>query len=413
MMNILIYGINYHPELTGIGKYTAELAEYLVNKGHSVWVICAPPYYPYWKVQLPYKPYSWKREIIRDVKVFRTPLYVPAKVTGLSRIILEASFVLGSLPYWMAFLFKKVDIVLCIYPPLIGTLVPLLFSKLKRIPTLYHVQDLQVDLARDLGKIKNKWLMSMLESIEQFTFDHSSSVSTISQGIAARLRNKLPLKNVPIFPNGTNSQNIYPLDKPKEDLKKIFGFNVQDRVVLYAGNIGEKQGVEIVLQVAANLAVSHPKFVFFIVGEGAQKNILEEKVKENGYSNVYFSGLVSENQLNDLLNIADLHIVPQKAGSSDLVMPSKLGPILMAGGVPLIGTDMGSYLYNETQKHDFAFLFNAEDADELIDLLGSIDLEGQELVNKRTNGMAYAREKLENDVILKSFEEFIMGFVKE
>lgn len=49
-MKILVYGINYSPELTGIGKYTGEMVEWLAAQGHEVRVISAPPYYPQWQV---------------------------------------------------------------------------------------------------------------------------------------------------------------------------------------------------------------------------------------------------------------------------------------------------------------------------------------------------------------------------
>ncbi len=52
-MKILVYGINYSPELTGIGKYTGEMVEWLARNGHEVRVITAPPYYPEWKVAVP------------------------------------------------------------------------------------------------------------------------------------------------------------------------------------------------------------------------------------------------------------------------------------------------------------------------------------------------------------------------
>ena len=61
-MKILIYGINYHPELTGIGKYTGELAEWLAKRGNKVKVVTAPPYYPKWKIDKEYSSYRYQIE---------------------------------------------------------------------------------------------------------------------------------------------------------------------------------------------------------------------------------------------------------------------------------------------------------------------------------------------------------------
>ena len=89
---ILLVTINYWPELTGIGKYTGEMAEWLVKHGFEVKVITAPPYYPEWKVSGGYSSALYRREIINGVTVMRCPLWVPGKLSGLKRIMHLASF---------------------------------------------------------------------------------------------------------------------------------------------------------------------------------------------------------------------------------------------------------------------------------------------------------------------------------
>ncbi len=74
-MKILIYGLNYAPELTGTGKYTAEMAESLIRNGHEVRVICAPPYYPEWQIASGYSAGRYRREDVRGVRVWRAPIY--------------------------------------------------------------------------------------------------------------------------------------------------------------------------------------------------------------------------------------------------------------------------------------------------------------------------------------------------
>ena len=97
-MKILIYGINYAPELTGIGKYSAELAEWLAARGHEVSVVTAPPYYPQWRVHDGYRSGRYAKEELRGVTVRRAPLWVPEKPGGAKRLIHLASFALSSLP---------------------------------------------------------------------------------------------------------------------------------------------------------------------------------------------------------------------------------------------------------------------------------------------------------------------------
>ena len=115
-MKILIYGINYAPELTGIGKYTGEMAAFLAGAGDDVEVITAPPYYPQWKIQEGYDR-GFYTERIEGVTVHRCPLYVPNEVTGLRRILHEFSFVLSSMRYWIPRYFRSYDRIICVSPP--------------------------------------------------------------------------------------------------------------------------------------------------------------------------------------------------------------------------------------------------------------------------------------------------------
>ena len=80
-MRILLYGINFAPELTGTGKYTGELAAWLAARGHEVRVITAPPYYPEWKVRQGYSSWLWRTEQGASLTVLRCPLQQGAVVT--------------------------------------------------------------------------------------------------------------------------------------------------------------------------------------------------------------------------------------------------------------------------------------------------------------------------------------------
>ena len=97
-MRFVVYAINYRPELTGIGKFSGEMAEWLVAKGHEVRVVTAPPYYPQWRVLGHYRSWHYRRESLNGVKVWRCPLWVPSRPSGLKRILHLASFALSSFP---------------------------------------------------------------------------------------------------------------------------------------------------------------------------------------------------------------------------------------------------------------------------------------------------------------------------
>lgn len=190
-MRILFYGINYYPELTGIGKYTGEACEWLASNGHDVSIITTPPYYPAWAISKNYKGKAWHTEYINGVMVHRCPLYVPSKVTSAKRILLEISFVLSSLVYWFKIFFsRKFDIVVCVSPPFQLGFLPTLYRKLRGVPFIYHVQDLQIDIADEMGMIKNKKVIGVLYKIEKYLMNEAAVVSSISDGMLTKIKQK-------------------------------------------------------------------------------------------------------------------------------------------------------------------------------------------------------------------------------
>ena len=102
-MKILLYSLNFAPELTGIGKYSGEMANWLAGHGHEVHVVCAVPYYPEWRVHAGFGGWRWQRRIEPQagggsVTVVRCPLWVPARPSGAKRLLHLLSFALTSLP---------------------------------------------------------------------------------------------------------------------------------------------------------------------------------------------------------------------------------------------------------------------------------------------------------------------------
>ena len=125
-MKLLLYGLNYAPEPVGIGKYSGELAEWLAGRGHEVRVITAPPYFPQWRAVAN----RYRRDQRRGVAIWRCPLWVPRRPSGLSRLIHLASFALSSLPVLLAQRKWRPDVVLTVAPAFFCAPGALLLGKL-------------------------------------------------------------------------------------------------------------------------------------------------------------------------------------------------------------------------------------------------------------------------------------------
>lgn len=210
-MKILVYGINYSPELTGIGKYTGEMVEWLAAQGHEVRVITAPPYYPQWQVGENYSAWRYKREE-GAATVWRCPLYVPKQPSTLKRLLHLGSFAVSSFFPLMAQRRWKPDRIIGVVPTLFCTPGMRLLAKLSGARTVLHIQDYEVDAMLGLGlagKGKGGKVAQLATAFERSGLHNVDNVSTISRsmmnkaiekGVAAENSSSSPTgRKLPVF----------------------------------------------------------------------------------------------------------------------------------------------------------------------------------------------------------------------
>ncbi|MFZ3117089.1 MAG: glycosyltransferase WbuB [Variovorax sp.] len=333
-MKLLVYGINFAPELTGIGKYTGEMVAWLAARGHDVRVVTAPPYYPDWQVRTGYSGSRYTREAWRGAQVFRTPLWVPRKVNGTRRLLHLASFAIASIPALLAQWRWKPDVVWMTEPPLFCTPAGLLFARVRSARSWLHIQDYEVDAAFELGLLKGERLRAIVSSGERNLMRRFDRVSTISQRMLERARSKgVAPERLLSFPNWADVSAIQPLSSPSPYRREL-GIPDDAIVALYSGNMGAKQGLELLADLALQTR-SHPNLVFVFCGNGAGRDGLMARC--GGLPNVHFLDLQPVDRLGELLGLADVHLLPQRADAADLVMPSKLTGMLSSGRPVLAG----------------------------------------------------------------------------
>lgn len=409
---ILLIGGNYFPEPTGIGKYNGEMIKWLAENGHDCTIVTTFPYYPQWKIQDPYvKSSFWfKSEILnipnaRPVKVIRCPHFVPKNPTALSRSISDFSYFFSAYLAILALLFyRKFDNIITVAPPFTVGLLGIFYKKLRGGKLLYHIQDLQVDAARDLKMINSNTILKIFFSIERFIIHQSDCVSTISHGMIEKVKLKCK-KEVMLFPNWVDIDAFYPMTD-KAALKEEYGFKPTDKVVLYAGAIGHKQGLEAILH-SAKILEGNPDIKFAICGSGPYKEQLVNLKDQMNLQNVLFLPLQPLNVFNSFLNMADAHLVIQKAGASDLVLPSKLSAILSVGGLAIVTASEGTSLYNIMSSTNMGIVIEPENQDELVAAISSVA--NGNFNDKSKKAREYAEQYLCRNRILSNCFTEVLG----
>jgi colanic acid biosynthesis glycosyl transferase WcaI len=200
-MKVIVWGINYSPELTGIAPYNTSLSEFLKSRGYSVDVVTSFAYYPQWRKQREDVWRFFRTDHINDVRVHRCWHFVPNKCNSIKRILHEGSFVVFSLMRLLTL--PTPDVYIVISPPLALGIAAWMISKLKGSPFIFHVQDLQPDAAIGLGMLKKGWLTRVLYALETFAYEKAFRVSGISHGMVEAFRKKgVPRGKTVFFPNG-------------------------------------------------------------------------------------------------------------------------------------------------------------------------------------------------------------------
>ena len=339
---VLLIASNFAPELTGIGKYMGDMAAWLSQSGFEIRVVTAPPYYPAWRVLSGYSSRRYMTQYLGGIRVIRCPLLVPRRPGGLNRLVHLLSFAASTFPVvlWQSLVWRP-RMVFVVEPPLGCAPAALLGARLSGARAWLHVQDFEIDAAFQLGILKSAFIHKAALATERWLMRRFDGVSSISPRMLRKLLRKgVDRERIRYFPNWVDTTAIRPSPRVNA-LRLELGISPETRVLLYSGNMGEKQGLELLIDVAR--ALEHRmEALILLCGEGAAKPRIIAAAEP--LSNVRFMPLQPLARLNELLNLADVHLLPQREDAEDLVMPSKLTAIL-ASGRPVVasarlGTDL-------------------------------------------------------------------------
>jgi colanic acid biosynthesis glycosyl transferase WcaI len=411
--NVLLIGHNFSPEPTGIGKYSGEMMDWFAKSGYNCTVVCTYPYYPYWKVQPPYKNRWYKKEVISypesgtTMTIFRCPSYVPANPTGKKRIIQDFSFWTSMIWVVLKLILskQKFDLVITIAPPFHLAYLGLWYKKIKGGKLVYHIQDLQIEAAQDLKLLSNDSIFKAFYKAEARILKKADVVSSISVGMIGKIEAKAKRK-VLFFPNWADNNFFFPIPN-REYLKSKWGYNVTDIVYLYSGAIGEKQGLENIIS-AADILRTHSNIKFIICGSGPYKENLIKMAESKALTNLKFLPTQSKEVFNEFLNMADVHLIIQKVSAGDLVMPSKLSTILAVGGASITTCLPQTTLYNVILENDLGYDVVPEDMQLLADKVLQVS-QDEQIEIKRDNARRYAEKHLNLNNIMTAFTNTVFS----
>lgn len=377
-------------------------------------VLTTLPYYPYWEIYEGYRGRNYWVELNDMGAIYSVKLPVSKNVSSLRRVMMDSTLGLKTL-FRLPYLSNKnkYDVVLMVLPPI--TLFPsAILGKLTGRAKLHvHVQDLQLEVARELKLLPGP-LITGLEFVEKSFFRSADLVTTISQNMAEQVAAKITDSSttVDVIENWADTDAIKPVEE-KNWLKKEYGCHEESLFVVYSGNIGEKQGVEQILPAAELLEKENADIQLLILGDGASKETLLEKSRAMNLTNIRFGDLVPKEKLNLMLNGSDVQLILQKQASADSFLPSKYINILSAGIPSVVTANGGTELYNIAKGGNTSLLVEPEQPQQLCDAILKLCRDKKLRQELSGNARTYAVNHFGQDAILGRLVQRYEEILKE
>jgi len=322
-MRILYLSQYFPPEVGATQTRAYEMARGLVQAGHQVTMLTEVPNHPAGIVQPGYRRRLWVRRELEGIAVWHGWVWASPRKNFLNRMAFYLSYMAGAT--MMGLLARgRYDAIYCTSPPLFAGGAALALHFLRRTPLFFEIRDLWPESAVEMGELNNRRAIQLSSWLADQCYRHSHHLVVVTEGIRhALLQKGIPAEKITLIPNGANTELFQPQPDAAATLRQQLHLH-EKFVVLYAGILGLAQGLETVLDAAANLR-THPHIQFLFVGTGPREQALRDYAQNLGLTNVQFLGQQPRETMPAYLSLADVAVVPLRdvpvfAGA----LPSKL-----------------------------------------------------------------------------------------
>jgi colanic acid biosynthesis glycosyl transferase WcaI len=405
-MRFLIIGLNYLPESTSIGPYTADLAQYLQGAGHQVRVITGFPMAPQWRVWEGYRERWFMRETINDIRVLRTFLYVPAQPKKVfQRVLFDLSFALSSL---VGGIFAgPADLLIVISPPLQLGLTGWILGIFKRVPFFFFIQDLVPDAAVVTGMMRNDSIaVRLARAIERFVYKRAKGIGVISEGFRTNLMTKgVPAEKVVKLPNSIDLQFLK-MSERNNGFRRSQNISPEEFVVMYSGSVALKQGLHTFIEAASEFLVD-AGISFYLIGEGPYLEDLKIMAEKLKISTLHFLPLQPRELLSVQLGAADVLVITQRQAVTDVVFPGKLLYYMAAARPILAAVSPNSETGVFINQHQVGLVVPPENPPALAQAMRFLRNNQLEAERLGKNGRRVVEEAFNREFVLKQYMDHL------
>ncbi|MEI7617237.1 MAG: glycosyltransferase family 4 protein [Actinomycetota bacterium] len=327
---------HFEPDTAPTGAVMTRIVHELAALGHEIHVVTALPWYRNHAIESGWTGRLVRREQTDWGSVTRVHPFPGSDKTNLLRRALGFGG-FSALAAICGIRGGRVDGVLSMSPPLTNGLIGWLMKVVRRGPLVFNIQDVFPDAAVETGAITNSRIIAAARWLERISYQRADAVTVLSDDLRDNVVAKIApalASRVRVIPNFVLTDEIRPLDRLTAYRTEL-GIG-SEPVVMYAGNVGFSQSLDLVVQAAREL----PNVTFVINGDGAAKASLAEQVAS--MANVRIGDYQPMHRLAEVLATGDIHLVPLRRGLGRVSVPSKTYSILAAGRPVLAAIDPGT-----------------------------------------------------------------------
>ncbi|MEL1229472.1 MAG: glycosyltransferase family 4 protein [Candidatus Neomarinimicrobiota bacterium] len=342
-------------------------AKELVSRGFDVEVITGFPNYPGGELYKGYRLKLVQKETIDGVLLTRVPLFPSHNKSKLGRIINYISFAFSSLFYGLIFAMRP-DVIYAYHPPLTVGISASIIKLFRRVPVILDIQDMWPDTLKASGMIKSLHVLGLVSKICNLIYSSVNKIVVLSPGFKKLLIDRgVPNSKIEIIYNWADEKVLRNInDQASEELASIDGFKI-----MFAGNIGKAQGLNVILDAALLLKVEEPRAQFIILGRGLELNELKRSAAAMNLDNIHFLPQVGMEKVGYFLNSADALLIHLNSNPLfEITIPSKT-QAYMAVGKPIIMGVRGDAA-NLVSGADCGFCFEPENSAALVSAVKSL-----------------------------------------
>lgn len=338
-MNILVVCPHFRPDVAPTGEVMSSIVEQFAEQGHRIHVITALPWYQGHRIDDGWRRTLSQTETVEWGWITRLHPFPTDKTNIPARAVAFSGFTVLATLAALRPRFRP-DVVLTMSPPLIIGFAGWLAARRWRVPSVFNIQDVFPDVAVEVGAISNPRVIAAASAVERFLYRRADAVTVLSDDLRDNVAGKAGpahAASVRVIPNFVDVERIRP-QTSNNSYRDEFGLGDR-RVVMYAGNLGYSQSVDLLIDVARQ-RVDDPSVVYVVNGSGSALEDL--RARAEGLDNMVWVGMQPRDRVGEVLAAADVQLVLLREGLARSSVPSKLYSVMAAGRPVVASVDPGT-----------------------------------------------------------------------